>query len=338
MQAPGHHLQVCPTNLDPAYDKPPDASYECEICGERGKHFKSLCPLNKDPYSIYQKRKAKGIKTPPSNRGKIFREWEKEFDEQRKANRRERRDQDGRLTQVSSNASLRSSSPTPSLRNERLEQLQKIEDMKARLFNEESYDIDEVMGTIRSEGGDGNARKRARLHDQSGSSSRGASPTPSMLQGLRKKVRMNGSDDVTSSPRMDFEMAETLVDKLRSSNLHENRGTDTEMVDVMASSTGSRIRDNDSDNIDPFYFIEFGLRPKKMNPDSMSIDESDTDSSDRMDIEIPKPPKEYSRFVQKLIQNHPEMSEMVNSLKRRPTAIDIWRQDDQRRLELSTAK
>lgn len=59
----GHHLQVCPTNMNPAYDKPPDDYYICIICMARGKHFKSLCPKNSDPHCLTQKRKAVGTPT-----------------------------------------------------------------------------------------------------------------------------------------------------------------------------------------------------------------------------------------------------------------------------------
>lgn len=54
----GHFVQVCPTNLDPAYDEAPDLRYECNICFKRGVHYSSLCPLNRDPYSINQRRSA----------------------------------------------------------------------------------------------------------------------------------------------------------------------------------------------------------------------------------------------------------------------------------------
>lgn len=73
----GHHLQNCPTNLDPSYDILPDAEYVCLICKLRGDHFKSLCPISTDPYSLTQKRKAVGIE--PLNKREersILGEWE----------------------------------------------------------------------------------------------------------------------------------------------------------------------------------------------------------------------------------------------------------------------
>jgi hypothetical protein len=76
----GHHLQVCPTNMDPSYDQPPDKFYICAVCSARGDHYKSLCPKNADPYCLTQKRKAAGI-VPPEKRERsdgrsILGEWE----------------------------------------------------------------------------------------------------------------------------------------------------------------------------------------------------------------------------------------------------------------------
>lgn len=325
--------------MDPAYDRPPDSSYECEICKARGKHFKSLCPKNTDPYSIYQKRKAKGITTPPSNKGRVFREWQKEVEEKKEeAERRERRFQDGRLTRISSNTSVGSSSPTPSLKNERLEKLQGIEDLKSRLFKEDYYDIDEIMGLCGEQGRDDNGRKRAR-HDQSGSSSRGASPAPSMLEDRRKKARTTSTDEITSSPRVKLETADTSIDTPHFN--HESlvkRERDTEMDDAITSEDSSKNGHADQEYTNSLYSTKNSFKTGKINPDSMNIDEGDTDTSEEVEVEVAKPPKQYSDFVQKLIRRRPEMSEVLNTVKIRTTAVDMWKQDDQRRLEQMNAK
>ncbi|KAK7755539.1 Protein mpe1 [Diatrype stigma] len=59
----GHWIQFCPTNLDPSWDKPPAPSYRCEICGQTGKHFGTLCPFNKKESSLTQQRERASIKT-----------------------------------------------------------------------------------------------------------------------------------------------------------------------------------------------------------------------------------------------------------------------------------
>ncbi|KAH8762711.1 hypothetical protein F5882DRAFT_365251, partial [Hyaloscypha sp. PMI_1271] len=156
-QHPGHHLQVCPTNLDPSFDSPPGDDYECEICKAVGNHFKSLCPRNTDPLSIIQKRRAQGIRTPQAHKGKDYLGWRKEVEDQKGAERREEqrkaRLREGRLTQESSNASVASSSPSQTPKYVRLMKLEEIEDKKARLLKDESIDIDEIMAGTRYDTG-----------------------------------------------------------------------------------------------------------------------------------------------------------------------------------------
>lgn len=48
--------------------------------------------------------------------------------------------------------------------------------------------------------------------------------------------------------------------------------------------------------------------------------------------------KEYSNFVQKLMARRPEMSEVVNARKPRPTAADMWEESDMRRLQQMAIK
>ena len=68
----------------------------------------------------------------------------------------------------------------------------------------------------------------------------------------------------------------------------------------------------------------------------MSIDESDTDTSEEMEVEVT--PKQYSNFVEKLMHSHPEMNKKVNVVKKRPTAVDMWKIDDQRRMDQMSDK
>ncbi|EJT73995.1 hypothetical protein GGTG_07845 [Gaeumannomyces tritici R3-111a-1] len=67
---PGHFVHLCPTNLDPAYDKTPK-SYRCHICREVGQHITSLCPRNADKSSLYQRRlRAQHQGARPASRGR----------------------------------------------------------------------------------------------------------------------------------------------------------------------------------------------------------------------------------------------------------------------------
>jgi hypothetical protein len=84
----GHFLEVCPTNLDPSFDKPPGMDYKCPVCLQWGVHYKSLCPSNQDPYSINQKRVRAGIgrDTYGGSSGKnlgsdILRSWQQKIDD-----------------------------------------------------------------------------------------------------------------------------------------------------------------------------------------------------------------------------------------------------------------
>jgi hypothetical protein len=122
----GHYLQVCPTNLDPTYDKPPDNKYVCTCCQARGQHYRSLCPRNTDPYSIFQRRKAQGIVTPGIDSSEY--DSQKEFDRMR-GGKRER----GRNSEYSN-----VSTPDKKAR------LQELEEQAKRLVSEEIADVEEV--------------------------------------------------------------------------------------------------------------------------------------------------------------------------------------------------
>ncbi|KAI0165513.1 hypothetical protein GGR57DRAFT_496989 [Xylariaceae sp. FL1272] len=59
----GHWIQVCPTNLDPQFDRPPTEDYKCFICGEVGSHFGTLCPQNEARHSLTKLRESAGADT-----------------------------------------------------------------------------------------------------------------------------------------------------------------------------------------------------------------------------------------------------------------------------------
>ncbi|KAI1369586.1 hypothetical protein F5Y08DRAFT_350261 [Xylaria arbuscula] len=53
---PGHLLHLCPTNLDPLYDKAPPRDYRCVFCGRYGKHYATLCWKNPNEESLVKRR------------------------------------------------------------------------------------------------------------------------------------------------------------------------------------------------------------------------------------------------------------------------------------------
>jgi len=459
IQASGHHLQVCPTNMDPTYDRPPPNDYECEICKARGQHFKSLCPKNTDPYSIIQKRKRRGINVSYSNKGGVFRENKKDVGHQKAVEQRFdrwREPTDGRLSKPSSSASTASSSPNPSLENEKQKKLENIDGLKSGLVKGESVDsvdIDELMANSRFEGGVDNGRKRSRMHDQANSSSRDASPALSLGRPMRKKFRTIDGKEIASSPRGESDSAEspsytphphidspgdTLSGSRAMFKLYEfllkeqadgsdrKRRQEGETAEGAAAQKVVRTGAFDCDGTKdgpyagatddyPLQMYRISIRgppefkPKqeeqaeegavttnrvgkippeeqqvneegcdlynngnycsrldtglgcpyfhdpearkvaleerqnrrhyaehKINPDAMSIDESDTDTSEEMEVEVA--PKQYSNFVEKLMYSHPEMNKKVNVVKKRPTAVDMWKIDDQRRMDQMSDK
>ncbi|KAH8681196.1 hypothetical protein BX600DRAFT_14674 [Xylariales sp. PMI_506] len=77
----GHFIHLCPTNLDPGHDMAPPSDYTCQFCGETGHHFATLCPKNKNDWSLTQLRKRaagsgpkpKEKRRPPLMRHDIYR-------------------------------------------------------------------------------------------------------------------------------------------------------------------------------------------------------------------------------------------------------------------------
>jgi hypothetical protein len=141
----GHYLQVCPTNMDPAYDRPPDNSYTCRICGARGKHFNSLCPENIDSHSIIQKRKASGIKTQSKLQMAPINNWKMDIDNEAEGTGMDW--EQGRLSRETSEISGTSSSPAFK-KAQALEKLHEIDELKVRLARGDSVDLAEVIGVM----------------------------------------------------------------------------------------------------------------------------------------------------------------------------------------------
>ncbi|KAK0102019.1 hypothetical protein ONS96_005987 [Cadophora gregata f. sp. sojae] len=308
---PGHHLQVCPTNLDPSYDRAPDDNYLCEICRKRGKHFKSLCPENTDPFSIFQKRRARGV-TTPANQLSTRRD---ERENQSRARRERERDRHegrliGRLTENSSNSSA-TNTPTSGRKKDLIDKVQEIEDKKQRLFREQSDEIGDMIRENTAQRSSGRKRdhqeNEAILID---------SPTSNTIQ-AKKKARREGENSSTASQHTEsYERFETE----HRHNIEEfERGSDTDMQNHADYSSHHSRKSTPS--------VGFGLRPIGMSPGSMI---SDNESSDSMDIDelISCPHKEYSPFVQKLMRKHPEMNEVVNVIRKRKTAREMWKEAD----------
>ena len=310
----GHHLQVCPTNLDPSYDKPPDENYTCEICRKRGDHFKSLCPQNTDPYSIIQKRKARNITTPPKGGTSRQDEWEREGRAQREREReRHERRAEGRLTAYSSSSSAMNT-PTSTKKKDLIDKVQEIEDEKQTLFREQSDDIGDMIRESTTQRS--SDRKRGLPNDDNTSID---SPTSRTMHAQKKTRREGESSDLEVQNQERYDRFRKSHRPYTHSDEDMEQSNDTDM-NGYADHVSHQSRNSTPS-------IGFALRPIGLSPGSMI---SDNESSDGMDIDEPgsRPGKEYSPFVQNLMRKHPEMNEVVNVIKTRKTAQEMWREAD----------
>ncbi|KAF4621641.1 hypothetical protein G7Y89_g14508 [Cudoniella acicularis] len=357
----GHHLQACPTNMDPSYDKPPGNDYVCPVCKRAGKHYKSLCPENKDPLCIIQKRKSQGIITPSVNTSQTTNSWsrwrrdDKDFDRLRKEDR-----DYGRLgrTPGSSQGSSRESTPTPSKKAEALEKLQELDDMRVTLLREEKADSAKfgVLGTKDFEAKQHKHLKRPLERTRSSS--------PDEQQAERKKIQKTGANTMPLGARkprevkdVDMKDIKTQLDELleaegmaddsnsaqKGKPMIKHDGNDI-VMNIMdtdgdkrsemsrATSHTDSISWNDDDVADGLEF-----EPIRMLSDFSSSEDSDSEDQEKMDIDgsavsaqKEQPAKEYSPFVQLLVEKREEMREVVNIVKGRPTAFDMWKENDKR--------
>jgi hypothetical protein len=310
----GHHLQVCPTNLDPAYDKPPNNSYTCPICHLKGKHYRSLCPKNTDPYSLTQKRIAKGIKSE-RDLGMLSK-WGADIS----------RNDGHRARRVDLDSSRWSASPdyVPTCYREphALEKFQQLEHEK--LLLERRHYVG--MAPVKRLNADANnvenqIRGRQGSSTPSRSSNEG-SPTPDKKQSLRKRIRR----------------IEGYEGKLASGKTLESTQIDLIRRKAVIQEQLNSLDQNDSGQMDLEYGDEIQMG-HRLHRTSISSEESNLQFGDKMSISQPKTPTGITRlaktseFIQKLIQcRGEEMTEIVNDSKQRQTALDMWELDDRRRL------
>jgi hypothetical protein len=288
-------------------------------------------------------------------------EWEKErdsYDTQKEADRLfQRQREPGRLSEVteSSNASSSSHSPNPikkeqspklSKQEEIAEKLQELGYLKRRLLLEESVNPDEFMNPTSPKHISERERKRVRFQESSNNadiSLGDRSPTQNTLH-AQKLDRFKV--DERQSLHKDMEMA-------RSGNRHdpswgrlsplqwEDGDVDTEMATTKpfsrAWTPSTSVEEGNRSSTDSMDYV---FRPAGTSQDTViNHDEIDVDSSDNMEVdELSRKEKTYSDFIRELLRRRPEMSETVNVIKRRPTAVDMWKEEDRRRLEMLTVR
>lgn len=357
--------------MDPAFDKPPNMNYCCPVCKEWGKHYKSLCPKNMDPYSITQKRSEAGIKTPGETHPVVLKDWdwEKTADQKREnsgSSRGRSRVQSGGLD---SGSTFRSSAdysppdaapaePTPkytdtasSNTQEVFKTLRKIDDMKMRVEQLDEVGTDDV-GMIRNKfetspncvhiASPDSAKTLSRrlMNEKSPSPTKArilrskiaAIETAERREGLLPTIEQGGCTKYTAEKA--FLLAE-LYEEEHGGRMNREYDIDNKKRDLDGGSD-----DIAADSNAPTSKRGYAPSTKRPKLAYWPVQSPTTDNSEDMDVYMKEPIKQkpkiikYHEFIRKLIHCHPEMKEAVNQPACRLTALDMWNDDDDRRFKI----
>ena len=345
--------------MDPSFDRAPGMFYVCPICRVRGTHYKSLCPLNTDQFSIIQKRRHHGIETPDNSDSIIRRDWEKDTEKQdlfggRSRNRSWEPNSGSSLFRASPNLSPSDStrSPSPNYNSatgrsteEIMEKIKEIDGMKMYIQQSDSIGREDVEMIKNSVDSGRTLQKRTRVPspDSAGTCSRrsidGKSPSATKARVLRNNiaaieaVEEKGPQTFTTRPTMyTADKAALLAELYEVGNnpgrMDRDYDVDTKMEDSDGGFDGVAV-DN---NVPSFKRSTSNYSPHRISSSKETPEEMDVDQDQK-----PAPHKakavKHCDFVQKLIDRRPEMKETVNPIRRRPTALDMWNDDDERRLK-----
>lgn len=130
--------------MDPAHDKPPDNNYLCMICDSRGKHFRSLCPMNTGPHSITQKRRRAEIVTLTSASPKTLERSKHHGRQEVKLGRSNACADRGLFGEYDTHRSSSTSESPASSGTSTCEKLQEIADLRGRLERGDSVEPIEI--------------------------------------------------------------------------------------------------------------------------------------------------------------------------------------------------
>lgn len=294
----GHHLQVCPTNLDPAYDKAPGDTYTCAVCHLNGAHYRSLCPHNGDPFSLTQQRRTalaaanyiNLVSNPKATNGGHDPCGEY--------------GQDANSSGVSPKSNYDSDSS-------------KENEPKNMLLGQGlvvSADSIKKAQNVDDRNLQNGKRGRPLSSSTPSRSSNEGSPTPDKRQSLRKRMKR----------------IEVYEDKLAKGKTLET--TQIEMVRKKAVTQKelSSLDENVSGEMDKVIEGESQANDHFHHP-SFSSGSSGLASLESLSINLPNTPSSamrvatYNEFTQKLVDCHrDEMTAIVNVMKPRPTALDKW--------------
>jgi hypothetical protein len=203
-----------------------------------------------------------------------------------------------------------SNTPTPDRKSGARDRLKEVESERARLLSEEKTAVDEIgLITIKEPRQVIGGAKRERT-----SSSNGSASAP-------KKLQKTSGEKEADTSMFDTEAVEDLLrSEVLNNDTQVNHSANPDEIHVSLPVGHSRI------------YSQLGRSTSTVND---SDSESDANELDAFfgDTQGPKPTKQYSDFVEKLMAKHPEMKEIVNEFKKRPTAIQMAKQDLQRQRE-----
>ncbi|TGO38239.1 hypothetical protein BHYA_0079g00400 [Botrytis hyacinthi] len=366
----GHLVKKCPTNMNPAFDKKPPGSYKCSICNKFGKHWYSLCPENTRKDSITQKRLVAGMKAKTQQRTLDKRDdcnkkrggiSTSNSSQNKGADRDSRHWRGGDLETFENPGSSKREQamalnhdidrePGLPTRNNMLEQLADIEERIHRASVAMAEDtgmsmegvagvtgvsISNVASTIMAAN-----RKRARSMEMNDIGYKEHQRIIRQKIGYDDREElMHGVDD-TRSLHLDAERHDADARGI----LKETDPYTTEFE--LSQRLPIRDSTNSTEHCVQSSLSDMSVRPREVSPtDTSSEDDIRTPMDDieagcdspRVRSETPE--KIYSDFVKSLIANRTE-GQIVNLRRRRRTAVELWDEDDQRRmgqLDVSTS-
>jgi hypothetical protein len=326
--------------MDPDFDKPPDYNYTCTICNSNGKHYKSLCPKNSDPLSIIQRRKVQGVKTfsivsPSLTRDTAQREeLIKISQSDRDIARLSREPQYLRI--IPTSHTFIEDHPANVLRRTETAQLSypredvvKMESSYGRLSRKRSFspstDDSFTAPRLRIE------RKKFRRTNET------------LSEDSRTERRVEEPDNTTQA--IDDLLIACCVDSSSKMRQHDgNTNAEAEVLNPDEIDIGSdhdyRLDISEHDlqptpDLDPSNFGTVQHLISRMLVESSNEDD---DMAKNADPPSPmhthaQPNNKYSEFIRKLIRRRGEMTEVMNKIAKRPSAIMMWKDASDRRLE-----
>ncbi|KAG4027366.1 hypothetical protein MFRU_030g00030 [Monilinia fructicola] len=347
---------------DPAFDKKPPETYKCCICNRYGKHWYALCPRNTDKDSITQRRLAARIDIPaqhrrPDKRGSHktkLDDYSMLNDKKYKVRQRDPKNwQREKWEAFGVSDSLEREQVTtldygdieqPELPAgaAKLDLLADIEERIQRVSAAMARDTGMTMEGV------------AEMAGLTISNMAGA-----IMAANRKRARSVELDDAdhtenkrTIRQKLEYDDKDELMHEAEDGRfMHSDDGRQVANLGGILKETdpyteGFRSRENltftrSADSAEYALSLRqsvLAMRPRAMSSMDTSSEEDIRTPVDDMEegFDLPRarsetPEKIYSDFVKSLIESRTE-GPLINQRRRRPTALQIWNEDDQRRM------